>query len=472
MIRRALVVVGAVGLVLCGSPAGGQVAPAELRLALVLPIRGAPLFTPTGEPEDDADDRLAATAEVLAALADPELEEIPLSLAVSPLYCDEVRHVGGGAAGRVLTRLRELSSRFPVLTGPYADIRLTDVEAPSMLKRELVDGRNVLSSCLRAQPGNVAYPPDLEIERAALAAIEAVGVKGVLAPAEEIRVQPAQVDGVTLVPTKTILSQDDPNDAFVRLAGWDAAAATVPVERSDLRTFIRAVADDPRISLVTLAELVADPPTRTVTLPSAADPPPSFFRAISRAAGALADFRSYTLPNNRLAGILRTALARSRSTAEWNARWAAGRRRAQAIVETVEGQQRLVAGAEGSVTFTSRRGSVPVTVTNGSTYPVRVRVRLASSKLVLTDGSTRTVTVEPPGEQIVFKGSARSTGAFPVQVQVTSPNGAIRFDAGEITVRSTAANIPALVLTIGGALFLLVWSARKLSARRKANADE
>jgi hypothetical protein len=92
---------------------------------------------------------------------------------------------------------------------------------------------------------------------------------------------------------------------------------------------------------------------------------------------------------------------------------------------------------------------------------------LASSKLTFPDGAESVVTVDPPGDTTVFAALARSTGTFPVQVRVTSPDRDVVFHSGELTVRSTAANLPALVLTAGGAVFLVGWSARQLRRRRK-----
>ncbi|MGH2760275.1 MAG: DUF6049 family protein, partial [Actinomycetota bacterium] len=244
-------------------------------------------------------------------------------------------------------------------------------------------------------------------------------------------------------------------------------ALVVDPLRPDLEIFLTALANDPRVALHELQDLPLEPAARSVGFPAADEPPASYRSAVRSAQRALGLFRSYTLRDNRLAAILATAVGRARSSSEWDESWSIGVQRARAVTATVERQEDLVSAAEGSVTFTSRRGSVPLTVTNGATYPVRVRVSLASSKLSFPDGAERSVTVDPPGDTTVFAALARSTGTFPVQARVTSPDGGIVFHTGELTVRSTAANLPALVLTGGGALFLVGWAGRQLRRRRR-----
>jgi hypothetical protein len=78
------------------------------------------------------------------------------------------------------------------------------------------------------------------------------------------------------------------------------------------------------------------------------------------------------------------------------------------------------------------------------------------------------VTIPPHGDTITFEAEARSTGSFPMTVRLTSPNGRVDFASGKVVVRSTAANVLALVLTLSGALFLVAWSSRDFIRRRIA----
>jgi hypothetical protein len=403
----------------------------------------------------------------LTALTRPELADIPLALAPSPLFCDEVSRFGGPVAARLIGLLRDLAGRLPVLSAPYAEVRLPHLGTPETIAREITTGRQALEGCVRTRPVDIVFPPDLVLDRDVLRGSVAAGAPTTLAPADGLANGVSRFQDVTMVPAQEVPVGAAPNDALVALDAESVAALVLEPRRPDLGTFLTALANDPRVVLQQLAELLTEPTSRFVAFPSVAEPPASYASAVARSQEALRSFRSYTLRDNRLAAILSTAVGRGRSSAEWDARWSTGVRRARAVATTVGRQEDLVAAPEGAVTFSSRRGSVPVTVTNGATYPVRVRVSLASSKLTFPDGAESVVTVDPPGDTTVFAALARSTGTFPVQVRVTSPDRDVVFHSGELTVRSTAANLPALVLTAGGAVFLVGWSARQLRRRRK-----
>jgi hypothetical protein len=199
-------------------------------------------------------------------------------------------------------------------------------------------------------------------------------------------------------------------------------------------------------------------------------PPRSYRLAVAEAENAVARLRSFTLSDNPLGQILQTALARARSSAEWNDRFDVGRDRARAIVRIVRGQRRLLSVRPGSVTFTSRGGKIPVTVANHARYPVRVRITVSSPKLEFSAGASRIVVVKPPGDTIKVEALARSTGTFPMRAELESVDGKIRFGAAEISVRSTAANVPALALTAGGLVFLVGFYARGVARRRRTGA--
>ncbi len=455
------------------TPVRAQDGAGILQLALVIPVASAPLFTSDGAPARDADARVTALADALDALLAPELDDVPFALAPSAVLCDELVQLGRrgrrlrNALEDVSTRVRALPARL--VTAPYADVRLPDLTSTSAISNELRQGRERLDAC--GDPNrNVLLPPDLALDNDTVAAIAKSGVTVALAPADRVRRGPTRSQGLIFVPTSATEPGDSPNDAYLRVQGFESVVALVPPDRQDLATFIMSLADDPRVRLSSISDLVSDPSSRSVAFPSIAPPPASYRHALDSAASALRRLRSFTLPRNHLVEVLRTSVARARSTAEWDGRWSIGRTRARDVVRAVARQQRSVSSADGSVTFTSQRGSVPVTVTNATTYPVRVRVALASTKLEFPDGPTRVVTIDPPGDTVVFAALARSSGTFPVQVRVTSADGRLAFNGGELTVRSTAANVPALALTAGGALFLIGWYVRHLRRRHRQRA--
>lgn len=118
-----------------------------------------------------------------------------------------------------------------------------------------------------------------------------------------------------------------------------------------------------------------------------------------------------------------------------------------------------------SVTLTSRRGVIPVTVTNSTGYSLRLRVTLLSPRLeFLQEGDTRVVVLDRPRQALTFPVLAQTTGRFPVRILLRTPQGA-HIAESRIVVRSTAYNSRALLITIAAAFFLLFLWARRLLHR-------
>ena len=117
-----------------------------------------------------------------------------------------------------------------------------------------------------------------------------------------------------------------------------------------------------------------------------------------------------------------------------------------------------------SVTLSSGSGGVPVTVSNEGPRPLRFSVRLDSPWLL--DEPTAALELAPGDSQTVrLQAQLRSTGRFPVQVQMVSRSGRL-IAQQTIAVRSTAYNRIALLITIGAALVLVaVWARRFLPSR-------
>ena len=118
-----------------------------------------------------------------------------------------------------------------------------------------------------------------------------------------------------------------------------------------------------------------------------------------------------------------------------------------------------------SVTLTSRRGVIPVTVTNSTGYSLRLRVTLLSPRLQFLDqGETQVVVLDRPRQALSFPVLAQTTGRFPVRILLRTPRGAPIAES-RIVVRSTALNVRALLVTIAAALFLLFLWVRRLVYR-------
>jgi hypothetical protein len=126
-----------------------------------------------------------------------------------------------------------------------------------------------------------------------------------------------------------------------------------------------------------------------------------------------------------------------------------------------------IRGPKGQrVTLTSRQATIPISLLNATGRPLQVRIRLDSDQLRFLDGSERFVTLAPQNTTERFRVESRSTGAFPLSITVTSPDGSLELNNSELTVRSTVVSGVGAVLTAGAGIFLLVWWGNDLRRSR------
>ena len=135
-----------------------------------------------------------------------------------------------------------------------------------------------------------------------------------------------------------------------------------------------------------------------------------------------------------------------------------------------------------SITLTSTRGSIPLTVLSTSSLHARVELRLSSERLIFQhfsppDGrctvpsstsevcdltlTTHNTTLKVPVE-------ARTSGVFPIQVSLWTPDGSQLIAQARDTVRSTAVSGVGVVLILVAILSLAIWWIRDLRRGRRA----
>jgi Family of unknown function (DUF6049) len=123
--------------------------------------------------------------------------------------------------------------------------------------------------------------------------------------------------------------------------------------------------------------------------------------------------------------------------------------------------------ANNLVTLTSKTGRIPVQIVNETGQPVEIDVRLVSPHLTVGGGQTQQLTLTRPQSSVTFDVGLKTTGEFPVQIQLLAPSGRPISDI-TIAVRSTAYSRIALIITIGAAVALFaLWGRRFLPSRRR-----
>ena len=122
---------------------------------------------------------------------------------------------------------------------------------------------------------------------------------------------------------------------------------------------------------------------------------------------------------------------------------------------------------QGTVTVTADEASIPLVLDNGLDVPVDVAVHLQADKLEFPDGDRFVTTLVPGTNRLEIQVRTRASGAFPLEVALTSPDDELLLDETRVQVRSTAVSGLGLVLSVGAGLFLAAWWARNLRSSRR-----
>jgi hypothetical protein len=119
-----------------------------------------------------------------------------------------------------------------------------------------------------------------------------------------------------------------------------------------------------------------------------------------------------------------------------------------------------------SITLTAREGDIPVTITSRLGYPIRAVLRVSGPPLQFPDGERHDLQLVRQNTTSQFTVRAPSSGSFRVLVQLLTPEGELPLAQSRFTVRSTAISGVGTALSIGAALFLVIWWGNHLRGRR------
>ena len=126
-------------------------------------------------------------------------------------------------------------------------------------------------------------------------------------------------------------------------------------------------------------------------------------------------------------------------------------------------------GTERTVTFTSQRAAIPVTVLSSAPYPVTVVVTLTSDKFTFPDGNTQRLTLVHPTTSVRVTAQARTSGdRLPIEVTLHTPDGQVLIAHTVLTVHSTEISFVGVALTVLAGAVLLVWWIRTWRRSRRA----
>lgn len=483
-----------------------------LAVAVVAEIGAPPALQPDGTIELRANqvDRAAGLAAALAATPD-----VPATLAVTPETIDALAAGTDPARTALLDQLRAAATNRTVLARPYVDVSpdvLTGAGLGDELGQQLERGRVVLEGALGTVPSATTWIAGPDLGTAGVRALQQAGVQHLVVAPDQLEPLRSGVLSLSLAQPFLIAGEPGPTlDAMAldpaildrldtstsvglevsRLLAelamlWFeqpgiARGAVVPIDgsvRGEVLQGLLAGLDAGGIfEAVDLDGLFASAsPLRQPgggRVDRALVPSRNGGRISGALAADLAATRSLLASFVGLVGDdspradpvaaqLLLAAATGLSGGEREAHVAAARSAIDAVVTAISAPPRA------TVTLTARDGTVPLTVRNDAGVPVNVVVRLRSPKLEFPDGDTIPLTLTDATTRLDVEVRTRASGAFPLEVEVTSPDGALTLATVDYSVRSTAVSGAGLVLSAGAALFLLTWWTRHWRRTRRS----
>lgn len=472
-----------------------------LQTAVVLPLHAPPAFGPEGDPV--LSDRARRIFEVRSAVLERH-DDVPLSVVPTPETVDALADQDPD----LLADVRSALDDRHVVAGPYVRVDLAafaaEPDLAGALAEQFATGRRSLQRNLRlpldrhtwAGAGNPTSP--------AIDALEAVGVdRGVFreesvvggdAPVTEPVVMTGltgqRLDAVLVDPTlrshvnvtadpvlmanralaDLALLASPPEEGGVATDGGDAGVvielpANRPLPAAYLDTLLTGLGRPGPMRPVAVSRLFdSDPPGEpgpepgpdVQGIPVAGQDLSGYAVALDRAQADLAGYRSFAGRADPVALELKRRLLVSGSIDLTESQRGGYLR---SVTNVIENRISLVEIADQeTITLTSREGDIPITIQNETGGEVEVTLEFDSdNRLDFPDGSRRRVSLAEGVNRIEVPVVARTSGAFPLRIVATSPDGVLTVTRARLTVRSTVVSGVGLVLSVGALLVLAFW---------------
>lgn len=467
----------------------------------------------------DADlDRLGGTAAALAATPEP-----PLTLPALPETLSALGEVSGGDA--VLADLRAALPGRQVATQPWVPIDVGSwaaAELDAALADELTAGSLATERALGQRPTLGTTVLDPTVDPVGLGLLHDLGTTSVVVPEDLLEPLDSEVFRTTLTQPFGVVAADgqvvsaisadrglashltvtdDPvlaahlvlaDLAVLRLdlEGVERGAALIVPSDADvdfLTTLLEGLAephDRPLVRAVTVDDLLATVPPATTRGNGSDSSAASGGDPLVRAWRYDEPSRLGRYPIERQA--TEEGLDGYRSlVGEESDRWvpletlvqSSGDRRLESneqneLLLTVQGLigdeiSRIHAPDGQSITLTAEESTLPLVLENDLDIPVRVRIALESDRLEFPDGDAVDSLLQPGTNRIEVRVRSRASGAFPLDVTVTSPDEVLELDDTRVTVRSTAISGLGVVLSLAAGAFLAIWWIRHWRTTRR-----
>jgi len=493
----------------------------RLGVAWAWPLAAGPSTLPDGTDDPAVTDQLRPTGRLgRQAVALTRAGDLPLTLVPGPETLEAWVRAGteDPAIARGSASVRDAAGRDQTVTGAYVPTNvpsLLSAGLDSTVDAQLVHGDETLARLLDTRP-DVRTALARPVDAAALSHLRARGVDRVIVDGDALaasgRAQPTRPfllqPAPSLVPSGPItavasdaatarLLQGADTTALraqrvlaslsvVALEDPDAARAVTIVNPVDfdppeslLDALLTGLRGNPLLEPMTIDDVFARIPAETTgngtpvtreLAPYAPPLPPVGPLAYSATQQRLDAFRS-------LAGSSSTVVTHGeRSLLLCQAATfvgPAGTARARATLQSVniginEFVDEIRVPRPSTITLTSRSGEIPLTIRNDTGQPLDVYLELASAKLTFPEGSTRTVHLPTKSTTVRVPVEARTSGTFPLHLDVTSADGSFPVANSTFRVRSTAFSAVGIALMVGAAVFLVGWWGLHIRRNRRA----
>ncbi len=501
----------------------------RLRVAVALPVATTqyPATAPTSaelatrpgaalaQPSAAATSGVTATVAAIAATH----PSVPVTLETSPQTVADLAASGHQSTVAQLESLADNPSVHEITSAPYVPVNaaaLVGAGLSTELAQQVSRGSEVLATYLpRQSPGSGAWIAGDGVDAATLAQLETEGYNQLVVPSTSVPEAPTngsaavpfELSPQTGAPVPTIAADADLSARFTADPGNPVLASSQLVAELAQIYFEKPNDTAPRVVAAVAPDGWADDPTFVDALLGALDGNPvvepvttaALFTAVSTspchgtchsvaaATGAGLPTVAIQTQRQRIAGLVAstsTPAARAVTTQLGDLVLAGESDRLRPAQQSlvlhntdlaVKAQfaQLQVAGDQ-SITLTSQRGRVPVTIISSAPYPVTATLTLSSDKLLFPDGQTQSVTLHSNTNNFYVNVETRASGLFKVGVTLYSPTGGVVLSSGQVSVRSTATSVVGIILSVGAVLVLVVWwlrTSRKRRADRRRRAE-
>jgi len=493
------------------TPPSETVGTHPLRFAWVMPLGSSGAIAPSGQPVKDPTD--IAEINDLASILD-QAPNASITLNVFPQFVEALTELNDPDDQAALVSLRTLNrgaSQVAVVPGTFVP---TDVDAltsdlPGSLGAQLSRARTILSPLISFEAHE--YVATAPISSQSLSDLAQSGVTRLLVPSNGAQPLSARFapytptapfnipnSGVSAIASDPGLEQDIANKvspalraeqmladlSVIYFANPEPNQAVAvesplgqPLDMAFISDMLKGLSESSVVHAVTLPDVfdtVAvgsssySPNPRglakAVPVPSGNQLPVATIHVAQRDLAALNSMlpdETHKAGRPPLADLILTSEGIALSSSERQAYLAPIDKKADGLASYVT----LPLGR--TITVTSLDAKIPISIVSTAPVPVTVELTASSSfGLRFPKGHTWTIKLYPRTNVVQIQLTAGTSGDFPLHLSLTSRSGFV-IQSGYMTIRSTAISGVAVALSVGAAVFLVVWWMRAIVTKRR-----